>query len=585
MQDNIFRKINEQTDMVALVSKYVDLTKRGKNYMGLCPFHDEKTPSFSVTPEKNIAFCFGCKKGGAPITFLAQIKNISNADAAKELAQELGIEFGETKQQHNPFKHLHDVMNDAASFYQFALKNSESGKLAYDYLANRALSDELIHHFEVGYAPDQIDSLYKMLRSKNHSVSDMMSLGLVKQNEEGHYYDVFRNRITFPIKDEHGQIIAFSGRTLNKNEKAKYINSTETPIFKKGLTLYHYFESIRPAVKQKHVILHEGFFDVFASYKAGFEASVATMGTAITSDQAKLIRRITDHVVIAYDGDNPGIKATLHAIPILKRHGLSMSILSLPNKMDPDDFVLKHGVDKYQALFNKLLDPFQFGYIYYQKDKDFKKSDDITKFKQEMKQLLVGSDPTIIDLYERRSFDELGIQLLINEHTSSLPIKQKPIDRKVVSRAERSIDIIIMDLLKQRTYLDKIRESILLTDITDPKKRELYRDLLNYYEINSDTTLNLEAFKMGYTKELELVDAYCKTTDYCNNLLIQNDNTLHEMLKHFDLYKKQLEIQTLIKKTESITDDVEMNRTLKAIDELRKQVKTNESKRYNKKIS
>lgn len=172
------------------------------------------------------------------------------------------------------------------------------------------------------------------------------------------------------------------------------------------------------------MILHEGFFDVFASYKAGFEASVATMGTAITSDQAKLIRRITDHVVIAYDGDNPGIQATLHAIPILKRQGLSISILNLPNKMDPDDFVLKHGVDKYQALFNKLLDPVQFGYIYYQKDKDFKKSDDITKFKQEMKQLLVGSDPTIIDLYERRSFDELGIQLLINEHSSSLPVKQ-----------------------------------------------------------------------------------------------------------------------------------------------------------------
>ena len=369
------------------------------------------------------------------------------------------------------------------------------------------------------------------------------------------------------------KLLLFLEEHLIKKEKAKYINSTETPIFKKGLTLYHYSESIRPAVKQKHVILHEGFFDVFASYKSGFESSVATMGTAITTDQAKMIRSISKHVVLAYDGDNPGIQATLHAIPILKRQNLDVSILSLPTKMDPDDYVLKHGTEKYQVLFDKLMDPFQFGYVHYQKDKDFNKSDHITQFKQEMKQLLIGSDPTIIDLYERRSFDELGIQLLINEPTSHLPIKQKPISKQVISRAERVLDLFIVDLLKRNDYHDKIRERITILDITDPKKRELYKEILTYYDANPNQDLNIDMFKSGYTNQALLVDMFLDSTEYKKNLLIQGDQAFETMLMSFKNYQIQLEISSLVKKIETLKDDLEVNRNLQRIDQLRKQVK------------
>lgn len=573
MQDNIYQQINEQTDIVALVSEYVDLTKRGKNYMGLCPFHDEKSPSFSVSQEKHIALCFGCKKGGSPITFLSQIKNISAHQAAKELADKLGIAFGETKTVEDPNKHYYQLMTDASNFYQFALKNSESGKIAYQYLVDRKLEPDLIDHFEIGFAPDQIDSLYKMLKSKKHSVSDMMALGLVKQNEEGHYYDVFRNRITFPIKDEQGRVIGFSGRTLNKNEKAKYINSTETPIFKKGLTLYHYSDSVRKAVKQKHVILHEGFFDVFASYKSGFESAVATMGTAITNEQAKMIRRMTNQVVLAYDGDNAGIEATLSAIPVLKRNNLSILILNLPNKMDPDDFVLKNGIERYQKLFTELSDPYAFGYLHYQKGKDFKKTDHITRFKNEMKQLLLGSDPTIIDLYERKSFDELGIQLLINENTNKLPIKEKPISQQLITRAERALDLLLIDLLSRRTYFDQIRNKITLVEIRDAKKRELYKDIINYYEVNTADKMDIEVFKKGYTKQSDIIESLCETTDYKKQLLIQNDQAFEKMIVPFKAYQIQLEISTLVKKIASLTDENDINQCLRLIDQLRKQVK------------
>ncbi len=574
MQENIYDKINEQTDIVALVSEYVDLEKKGKNYMGLCPFHDEKTPSFSVTPEKNLAYCFGCKKGGAPITFLSQIKNISAFDAAKELAEKLGIPFGQTTQKvKDPNETLYQLMKDASSFYQFALKNSESGQKAYNYLLNRKLDDNLINHFEIGYAPDQIDGLYKMLRSKKYSVSDMMSLGLVKQNEQGHYYDVFRNRITFPIKNNEGYIVGFSARTLNPREKAKYINSTETPIFKKGHLLYHYSDSIRPAVKQKHVILHEGYFDVLASYKAGYEAVVATMGTAVTNEQATLLRRITKHVVLGYDGDNAGIDATLKVIPVLKRNGLDVSVLNLQSGFDPDDFVLKKGVNAYQKLMEQRLDPYQFGYTHFQKGKDFKKSDDITAYKQAMSTLLSGADPTIIDLYERRSYNELGIQLLIHDKKSSLPVKRPVVSKDVIKRSERAFDELLIELLISRKYFDIISSKIKITEVTQPEKRELYKEIMNYYLAHPNEDMDLELFKKAYTKHVDLVDAFCQLSKYKKRLTIINEISLENIILKFKEYQIQLDIDTYIMKSQQAKNTEEQNKYLSLVDQLRKQVK------------
>ncbi|WP_162146903.1 DNA primase [Acholeplasma granularum] len=573
MDQNLYAKINQETDIVSLVSEYVDLTKRGKNYMGLCPFHDEKSPSFSVTPDKQLAYCFGCHKGGSPINFLSQIKNISTHEAAVILGKRIGITFSNEPVIKDPLENLYNLMKDASSFYQFALKNTDSGKIALDYLNQRKIDDDILNHFEIGYAPDQVDSLYKMLRSKKYSVTDMMTLGLVKQNEEGIYYDVFRNRITFPIKDQKGAIIGFSARALNKNEKAKYINSTETPIFKKGEQLYHYSDSITSSIKQKHVILHEGFFDVIASYKAGFNASVATMGTALTSDQVKLLKRITNHVVIAYDGDSAGIDATLKVIPLLKNEKVNVSILNLPNKMDPDDYILKHGKEKYHKLFDKLLDAYQFGYMEYQKGRDFTKADAITAFKKDMQYLLKNADPTIIDLYERKSFDELGIQLLIGNNYSKLPIKEKQIPRQMINRAERAIDTILINLLKENKYYHKIKDNISLTHINNPEKRKLYKDLLYYYEINPNTALDINLFMQGYSKQTELIKSYIETTDYKNNLLIEDDNQFQNIFKHITDYQIQLEINSHIKAIEVLEDESKEAYHLKQIEQLRKQVK------------
>src|SRR5690606_15039449 len=345
---------------------------------------------------------------------------------AVELGERLGIEVKHTKVQKDPNEKLYALMEDASIFYRFALKNTEAGNKALEYLQGRDLTDEDIEHFEIGFAPNQTDALYKMLKSKNYTVADMMSLGLVKQAPDGSYYDVLRARLTFPVKNDKGRIIGFSARTLNPKEVAKYVNSPETKIFKKGETLYHFTDALSPAVKQKYVILHEGFFDVIASYKSNLKASVATMGTALTKEQAALIKRVSNHVVVAYDGDKAGIEATLKAIPHLRQAGLNISILSLPSKLDPDEFVKKYGIEKYAKLYDeKLLDPYQFGYSIFKQNKDFTRADDITKFKREMDSILKGSNQTILAFYQKLVKEELGIDLFLTRNTlTELPVKK-----------------------------------------------------------------------------------------------------------------------------------------------------------------
>jgi DNA primase len=215
MDNKLIELINEKTPIVDLVSEFVSLQKAGKNYRGLCPFHQEKTPSFFVSPEKNICKCYGCGEGGSPINFYRKIKNISFQEAAEELAEKAGIEIEKTKRQKDPYESFYQLLHEVKEFYKFNLKNSEKGQKALDYLYKRELSDEIIEHFEIGYAPEHSDALYKLLNDKGYQVSDMIKLGVVKQKDDGSYYDLFSNRIIFPITNAKGSVVGFSGRTLN----------------------------------------------------------------------------------------------------------------------------------------------------------------------------------------------------------------------------------------------------------------------------------------------------------------------------------------------------------------------------------
>ncbi|MDP3129797.1 MAG: DNA primase, partial [Bacillota bacterium] len=357
--------IMNASDIVDVVGEYVKLQPAGKNFKGLCPFHSEKTPSFFVSPEKHIFHCFGCGEKGNAAAFLSKYKNISWPEAMKELADRHGIPL-ELDRKYGPdesFQRYYEINATASDFYQLALTNSTEGKPALDYLLTRGLDLHTIQQFELGFSPDGADQLYRNLKGKFQEL-DMLQIGLIKKNAEGNYYDLFRNRVMFPIKNEYGKVVAFSGRLYKKAEnEPKYVNSPFTEIFTKGDTLYN-LDRAQPAIKTaKRVILYEGFMDVIASVNAGVKEAVASMGTALTPVQAALIKRFADKVCVCYDGDEPGFEAISKAIPLLEEAKLDVSVLLLPDDLDPDEFVRKYSAEKYRAFVDQnQVDKYEFRY-------------------------------------------------------------------------------------------------------------------------------------------------------------------------------------------------------------------------------
>ena len=343
-------KINEiidKTDMVGLVSEFVTLQKRGKNYFGLCPFHADQTPSFSVSPSKKIAKCMSCGEGGNPINFLRKIKNVSFEEACFLLADRVGVQLERTK----TVKHVdenskyYEINQVAQKFYEHFLHNSQSGKEALEYLNKRGLDLETIKMFGIGLAPKNYTTLTKVLSDKGYSLTDAHDIGLITRKEND-YYDMFFNRIMFPIIDEAGHVLGFSGRVFDGDTSGgKYVNTQETVIYKKGEMLYNLNNAIPHIRKMGRVILCEGQMDVISLSNAGIKEVVCSLGTALTEQQAALIKKYSNNVLICYDGDSAGIKATGKAFNLLK--GLTVNSITLPNGMDPDEYLKSRGKDSF----------------------------------------------------------------------------------------------------------------------------------------------------------------------------------------------------------------------------------------------
>ncbi len=350
-QYSLRKEISEKADIVKIISQYVTLEKKGANYIGLCPFHDDKNPSMSVSPSKHIFKCFSCNAGGDSITFLSKIKNISQLQAMREIAETLGINVPITKkeveQQKN--KKYYQIMADATQFFHFFLKNTEDGKDAISYLQKRKLSNEIIDHFNIGLSPKN-NELYDILSNQHHHLPlDMLEVAIIKSGND--YYDTFKNRIMFPLKDLDGNYVGFSGRIYQQSDEAKYINTPDTIIFKKGNILYNYSDSVQAIRNKDCVYLFEGFMDVIASYRAGVTNAVASMGTALTNEQIIAIHRLTNNVIVCYDNDGPGIEATKRAINMLLSHKMNVKTVRIPDGKDPDEYIFKNG----EEALNKVL--------------------------------------------------------------------------------------------------------------------------------------------------------------------------------------------------------------------------------------
>jgi len=360
--DDIIEEVRQKNDIVDVVSQYVRLTRRGSTYFGLCPFHNEKTPSFSVTPGKQMYYCFGCGAGGNVYNFIMEYENYTFGEALKHLADRAGVELPkieysrEVREKAEQRAELLEINKQAAQYYYYQLR-TEGGKIGYQYLSGRGLSEETMRKFGLGYSDKFGGGLYKFLKSKGYSDERLRESGLFNVDERHGMYDKFWNRVIFPIMDVNNRVIGFGGRVMGDG-KPKYLNSPETKIFDKSRNLYGL--NIARTTRKKYLILCEGYMDVISMHQAGFTNAVASLGTALTSGHASLLKRYTQEVLLLYDSDEAGIRAALRGIPILRDAGVSSRVVNLKPYKDPDEFIKNMGAEAFEERLGQASDSFMF---------------------------------------------------------------------------------------------------------------------------------------------------------------------------------------------------------------------------------
>ena len=410
-------EVTSKTNIVDVISKYVQLKKSGKNLFGLCPFHEERTPSFSVAEDKQIFHCFSCGRGGNVFKFIMEMENKSFPEAVIEVAQMGNIpvpdqyEAKNNQYQNSDSQTLLKMYADAAKLYSHILLKTENGSNALKYLRNRQLDDDLIQTFGIGYAPNNNNLLLQFFKDRDISEDILRKSGLFAQNQEGELFDRFRDRVMIPITDESGNIIAFSGRILDKEAStAKYLNSPETEIFNKGKTLFNLNNAKKEIREKSNVILFEGFMDVISAYKAGVTNGVASMGTSLTDQQLYVLSRLTNQINICYDGDDPGVEATYRALTQLTDERFTYGVISIPDKKDPDEFIKSEGSEKFQNLANSVQTPISFILNYFKRNYNLNNEHDQLEFlNQSLKEIVKLQSPVEVDMYVGRVADEMNV--------------------------------------------------------------------------------------------------------------------------------------------------------------------------------
>ncbi len=348
------RELDSRSPIADIASSYVDLKRRGKTLLGLCPFHNEKTPSFNIYPENNSFYCFGCNKGGGVFQFVMGVENLAFPDAVRWLAQRAGMtvpEDGVDDSMSRLRTRILEINREAGRFFYKTLSTPE-GKAGLAYLRGRGLDPQTIRRFGLGYAPDSGFALVNHLKAKGYTQEEMTAADVARISQRGHPYDRYRGRVMFPIFDLRGNVVAFGGRVLT-DEKPKYINTTDTPVYHKSSGLFAM--NLAKDSGSRQLILAEGYMDVIALHRAGFSNAIASLGTSLTEEQARIIRRYADEAVICYDSDEAGQRATQRAIPILKNTGLRVRVITVPGNKDPDEFMKTYGAEG-PLRFKQLLE-------------------------------------------------------------------------------------------------------------------------------------------------------------------------------------------------------------------------------------
>ena len=410
--EDIINEIKYRNDIETAISQYVNLKRRGKNLVGLCPFHSEKTPSFTVYPENGSFYCFGCGVGGDVFTFTGLIENLDYIESVKLLAERSGITLpqdGYDDSMQRLKKRIYDINRDTARFFH-AFLMSPDGKWALDYLMGRGLTVKTIKHFGLGAAPDSWDALIHHLKEKGYTESDMLAANVIGKSERGSLYDRFRKRVMFPIINIRGNIVAFSGRAMPGDDKqgGKYVNTADTPVYKKSENLFGI--NFAKNVCSERVILVEGNMDVISLHQAGFENTVAPLGTAFTTEQANLLSRYTKEIVLMLDADAAGQKAVRRASELLENTGLSVRVVVVPDGKDPDEYIKKNGKERFAALLEGAVSDMEYKLLTAAKDINLDNEDGRLKYLAAAAEIIAASDDIMTrDIYIGRLSEKYGV--------------------------------------------------------------------------------------------------------------------------------------------------------------------------------
>ena len=567
---DIINEVRRKNDIVDVIGEKIPLEKRGKNYFGVCPFHDDTNPSMSVSREKQIYTCFSCHATGNVFTFLMNYEHKEFNQVLSELANRVGITLNgfKTKKISTKYEEWYKIYDLANKYYQNNLLTKE-GEGAREYLKNRSIDDETVKEFEIGYSLRNRDDLTKLLTAKGHSIDLLNKIGL--SNED---HDIYNSRLMFPLHDLNGKVIGFSGRIITSGKQNKYLNTKETELFKKGKLLYHYHIAREEARVKKSVIIMEGFMDIIRASTVGIKNTVATMGTALTHDHIKEIKRLSNNIILCFDGDEAGVKATIASGELFKSEGIEVKVISLPGEDDPDTYILKNGRDAFEALINNAIYYSDFKIKNLSRNRNFASSEEKANYIHDvLEEASKINDPIrteiiLKDLAKKfeigyntleKSFKELVNTKEIKEEVITTPKAIQPKNKDKYHKASLNI---IYYMLNKQDIIDMVESEHLV--FPTEALRALESEIVYFY--HKYGFINEADFYTYLTPKGELLNLLNEVLEMDLKTTLTKDE-LYDYFKVIREYNLKKTINNLEEKIKNETDPI---RQVKYAEEIRK---------------
>ena len=563
---DVILDIKSKVNIVDVISEYLPVEQKGKNYFAICPFHDDHNPSMSISPEKQIYTCFVCGASGNVFNFVANYEKVSFVSAVKKVAQKAGINLDinvkdDYKPQDTKYDKYYKMFDITNKYYQNNIK-SVYGKKAIEYLHNRKIDDDVINEFEIGLSMND-NNVSKLLEKKGYDVNELIDIGLCGK-KDNFVYDIFRNRIMFPLYNLDGKPVGFSGRIYNGEEDSKYVNSKESIIFKKGNLLYNYHRALSHAREKHQIIVVEGFMDVIRLYTIGIKNVVATMGTAITKEHANLLMKLSKNIVLCFDGDKAGEKATISALDALEKIGITPKIIRLEDDLDPDDYIIKKGSDAYLTHLNNPMSSVVFKINIDKSKTNFNDYNEISTYlKNVSKELEKIDDKVVYELTVNKLSKETGVSCdTINDMVKSIPKNEVKVITKRTSlkkdKYQKAEEYLVHYMLRNVDAVLIYQNNV--SYLNDPMLSKIAMEILEFYEINryiniTDFTVFLED-KIDLIEKSLIIDDLSLPDEVNTDILMDYVKTIDEgiLKREIEKTKKQIKEEMDVAKKISLTE-------------------------------